>query len=190
MKPSELDIRVSFLYLCSSFTSALRLYLPTLNPTFYVASHSGLFSLPLQLGSPLLCSSIHILSSLTSILALPVVCPHTSSSFYLSMATARARRPRSAIESISSSNVLNAGGDWIAVEYKRFMWVTMQPSMRGAHKVPRHHMASRSHHWKGKILEFRQGKDGKRMAKVQHVYTAAQLKLDSCNTRRFPANCK
>lgn len=100
------------------------------------------------------------------------------------------RIPRSDIEAMSSSNMLNAEGDWIAVEYKHFMWITMQPSMRGAHKVPRRHLASRIHHWKGKILELKQGKDGKRLAKVRHVYTLAQLKLDDYNARRFPANCK
>ena len=106
------------------------------------------------------------------------------------MALPNTRRPRAAIEAISSSNVLNNEGDWITVEYKRFMWVTMQPSMKGAHKVPRRHIGSRLHHWKGRILDFMQGKDGKRMAKVQHVYTPALIKIDDNSTRGFPANCK
>jgi hypothetical protein len=60
--------------------------------------------------------------------------------------------------------------------------------MKGAHKIPRRHIASRLHHWKGIIFEFKQGKDGKQTAKIQHVYTPAQLKLDDNNARRFITN--
>ena len=98
------------------------------------------------------------------------------------------RRPRSAIESISSSNVQGDDGQWVSMEWRRFMWVTMQPSTRGVHKVSKRHVGSTTHHWKGRILEFKQGSDGKQLAKVQHVYMASQLNIT--NSRRVPVNCE
>lgn len=63
-------------------------------------------------------------------------------------------------------------------------------SMKGAHKIPRRHLASPIHHWKGRVLEFKLCKDGKRLAKVQHVYTASQLQLEEEQPLSFPSNYK
>ena len=106
------------------------------------------------------------------------------------MASEGARRPSSTIESMATSNVQDAGGHWIPMVFRRLMWVTMQPSMKGVHKIARRHVASPSHHWKGRVLEFKLCKDGKRLAKVQHVYTSNQLRLAEEFSTRFPANCK
>lgn len=68
------------------------------------------------------------------------------------------------------------------------MWVTMRPSTKGAHEMPRRHIGLRIHHWKGRILELKQTADGKKMVKVQHVYKASHLKLPEDERRRYPAN--
>lgn len=74
-------------------------------------------------------------------------------------------------------------------EFKWWGWVTMQLSMRGAHKVSRQHIGKRSHHWKGRIVELKQTSDGKKLAKVQHVYKATHLKLANNEHQRYPSNC-
>ena len=65
---------------------------------------------------------------------------------------------------------------------------TMQPSIRGVHKVSKRHVGSTTHHWKRRILEFKQGSDGKQLAKVQHVYMASQLNIT--NSKRVLVNCE
>ena len=82
------------------------------------------------------------------------------------MASQGSRRPHAAIEAISTFNAKGDDGQWVSFEYRRLMWVTMQPSLKGAHKVPQRHLSSRSRHWKGRILDFKITKDGKRLALV------------------------
>lgn len=109
--------------------------------------------------------------------------------FYLNMSTSTTRRPRSNIESFCTSNGQDDDGQWRTEVFTKWMWITMRPSTRGAHKVSRRHIGDRSHHWKGRILELKYGAEGK-MVKVQHVYKASQLKLQEEEQQRCPANCK
>lgn len=100
------------------------------------------------------------------------------------------RRPRSAIQSFCASNSQDDEGQWVQEVFAKWMWVTMRPSTRGSHKVPRRHVEVRSYHWKGRILELKHSTDGKKMVKIQHVYKASQLKLPEDERHRYPANCK
>lgn len=108
----------------------------------------------------------------------------------LLMSSSTARRPPTTIEAFCCSNCQDEQGHWSVETFKRWDWVTMQPSMRGAHKVSRRHIGERSHHWKGRIVELKQTIDGKKLAKVQHVYKATQLKLANNGHQRYPTNCK
>ena len=100
------------------------------------------------------------------------------------------RRPRSTIEGICTNVVDEEDGTYTSITFTNLMWMTMRPSSRGAFKVPRQQARQRKHHWKGRIVELKQGGDGKKLAKVQHVYTLTQLKLAEHHQTRFPANCK
>ena len=104
------------------------------------------------------------------------------------MDSSQVRWPQSVIESICNNNVQVDDGQWVSMEWRQFMWVTMQPSTRGLHKVSKRNVGSTTHHWKGRILELKQGSDGKQLAKVQHVYMASQL--NTTNSRRVPVNCE
>ena len=104
--------------------------------------------------------------------------------------SSRTRRPPTNIEAFYCSNCQDEQGQWSMEQCKRWDWVTMQPSMRGAHKVSRQHIGERSHHWKEHIVELKQTSDGKKLVKVQHVYKATQLKLANNEHQRYPANCE
>ena len=100
------------------------------------------------------------------------------------------RQPRSKVESFSTSNSQDDACLWMKTTFAKGMWVTMQPSTRGAHKVSHRYVGLKLHHWKGHILDLKQGADRSKQILVQHVYKPSQLHLNNVNQKHFLANCK
>ena len=84
------------------------------------------------------------------------------------------RRPSSCVESFSSSHRQDDSGEWLTTSFVKGMWVTLRPSTKGVHKVPRRYLGSALHHWKARIKDLKVATDGSKMVKVQHVYKASQ----------------
>lgn len=98
----------------------------------------------------------------------------------LSSAMAAASSSRRTPNMVSSCILHNIKEDgvWKPLTFKILDWVLMKPSHTGPHKVKRKNRNLPQYQWKGRIMEFKVGSDGQWLAKVQHVYTAKEMKLE------------
>lgn len=85
------------------------------------------------------------------------------------------RRPPSVVASFVAY-IQNGEEKWIPCEFKRGMWIHMQPSSKGPHRVSKRKRHNIKNHWKGRIVSLKI-LDGQKLVQVQHVYTKKDMKL-------------
>lgn len=102
------------------------------------------------------------------------------------------RRPRSAINSVTVCNERDSEGLWIPCTYRKFQWVVMHPSSKGAFRKRKKSNMDYRNFWKGRILEFKVSKGGQSISEVliQHVYMHNEVMVEDVNpVDRLKCNC-
>ena len=61
---------------------------------------------------------------------------------------------------------------------------------RGAQKFSHWYVGLKLQHWKGSILNFKQGVDGSKQVLILHFYKALQFHISNVNCKYFLINCK
>ena len=95
--------------------------------------------------------------------------------------TSTVRRPREKVEQLLLHNTKDEHGGWAPTRFSVGSWVYMQPCSKGPHRVRQ--PGNLLHHWKGRLLGFKQSKKEGLVAIVQHVYTLGDLHIQGQQPR-------